>query len=179
MGVRKWQFWLAFKGQLVWKGNCQAVNLPKNEWMNSFLLLWDVFSFLFWKKLKTPKRHFEIIWPLVLNAYVGGIGGGSKSLKMFLRNIWMVPKETIFLEVIHMVYCLLALLQPLAWKEPNGLKYFQNWNQHCVLCKFFIKFQVITKKQEISQKGNYFCWLFGKLNIPKKKDFLIFKIQLI
>ena len=36
----------------------------KNEWMNSFLLLWDMFSFVFWKKLKTPIRHFEIIWPL-------------------------------------------------------------------------------------------------------------------
>ena len=32
--------------------------------MKSFLLLCDVFSFVFWKKLKTPKRHFEIIWPL-------------------------------------------------------------------------------------------------------------------
>ena len=33
--------------------------------MNSFLLLCDVFSFVFWKKLKTPKRNFEIIWPLL------------------------------------------------------------------------------------------------------------------
>ena len=32
--------------------------------MNSFLLLCDMFSFVFLKKLKTPKRHFEIIWPL-------------------------------------------------------------------------------------------------------------------
>ena len=38
--------------------------LPKNEQMNSFLLLCEVFSFVFWKKLKTPKQHFEIIWPL-------------------------------------------------------------------------------------------------------------------
>ena len=35
--------------------------------MNSFLLICDVFSFFFWKKLKTPKRHFEIIWPLAQN----------------------------------------------------------------------------------------------------------------
>ena len=33
--------------------------------MNSFLLLCNIFFFFFWKKLKTPKRHFEIIWPLV------------------------------------------------------------------------------------------------------------------
>ena len=32
--------------------------------MNSFLLLCDVFSFVFLKKLKPPKRHFEINWPL-------------------------------------------------------------------------------------------------------------------
>ena len=32
--------------------------------MNSFLQVWDMFSFVFWKKLKTPKRHFEINWPL-------------------------------------------------------------------------------------------------------------------
>ena len=40
--------------------------LPKNERTNSSLLLVDFFSFVFWKKVKTPKRHFEINWPLVL-----------------------------------------------------------------------------------------------------------------
>ena len=25
----------------------------------------DLFSFVFWKNLKTPKRHFEINWPLL------------------------------------------------------------------------------------------------------------------
>ena len=30
--------------------------LPKNEQMNSFLLLSDMFSFVFWKKLKTQKK---------------------------------------------------------------------------------------------------------------------------
>ena len=38
--------------------------LPKNEQTNSTLLLVDLFSFVFWKKVKTPKRHFEINWPL-------------------------------------------------------------------------------------------------------------------
>ena len=32
--------------------------------MNSFLLLCDVNLLVFWKKLKRPKRHFEIDWPL-------------------------------------------------------------------------------------------------------------------
>ena len=38
--------------------------LPKNELTNSTLLLVDLFSFVFWKKVKTPKRHFEIgmVW---------------------------------------------------------------------------------------------------------------------
>ena len=34
--------------------------------MNSFLPLCDVFSFVFWKKLKTLKRQFKIIWLLVM-----------------------------------------------------------------------------------------------------------------
>ena len=38
--------------------------LPKNEQTNSILLLVDLFLFIFWKKVKTPKRHFEINWPL-------------------------------------------------------------------------------------------------------------------
>ena len=33
---------------------------PKNEQTNSTLLLVDLFLFVFWKKVKTPKRHFEI-----------------------------------------------------------------------------------------------------------------------
>ena len=50
------------KGQLI----SNAVNSSKklNEWMNSFLLVCNVFLFIFWKKWNTPKRHFEIIWPL-------------------------------------------------------------------------------------------------------------------
>ena len=31
----------------------------------------DLFSFVFWRKLKTPKRHFEINWPLVMSKKVG------------------------------------------------------------------------------------------------------------
>ena len=36
---------------------------PKTERTNSILLLWDLFLFVFWRKLKAPKRHFEINWP--------------------------------------------------------------------------------------------------------------------
>ena len=38
----------------------------KNEQTNSTLLLVDLFSFVFWKKVKTPKRHFRINWPLTI-----------------------------------------------------------------------------------------------------------------
>ena len=51
------------KGQLISKANCQTVNSSKkrrNEFV--FTTMWRVFVCL--KKLKTPKRHFEIIWPL-------------------------------------------------------------------------------------------------------------------
>ena len=34
--------------------------LPKHEWTNSLLLLEDLFSFVFWKKVNTPKNNFEI-----------------------------------------------------------------------------------------------------------------------
>ena len=30
----------------------------------------DLFLFVFWRKLKTPKRHFEIIWPLAWSNYL-------------------------------------------------------------------------------------------------------------
>jgi hypothetical protein len=51
---------VAIKGQLISKANCQAVNSSENR-TNEFVFLCDVFSFVFWIKLKTPKRHFEII----------------------------------------------------------------------------------------------------------------------
>ena len=52
------------KGQLISKTNCQAEDFPKNERMNSFLLVCDVFSFVFWKNPRQEKNRFEIIWPL-------------------------------------------------------------------------------------------------------------------
>ena len=55
-------------GQIQCTGGAWAINplwiLPKTEWVNSSLLLYAMFLFIFWKKLKTPKRHFEINWPL-------------------------------------------------------------------------------------------------------------------
>ena len=50
------------KGQWNSKANCQAVNSSEKRTTNIPQV--DLFSFIFWKNLKTPKRHFEINWPL-------------------------------------------------------------------------------------------------------------------
>ena len=47
----------------------EPTSLPKKQ-TNKFNLMRpqvDLFSFVFWKKLKTSKRHFEIKWPLDQN----------------------------------------------------------------------------------------------------------------
>ena len=48
--------------------------------MNLFLLLYDVFKFVFWKKLKTLKFPFEINWPL------DGSWQATPSITTFLRQ---------------------------------------------------------------------------------------------
>ena len=81
---------LCTKSQLISKANCQAVYSSKKEQINSFLLLCDVFSCFFWKKLKTPKRHFEIIWPLTSTISGGKIDiigektGGKQETETFV-----------------------------------------------------------------------------------------------
>ena len=68
---------ISAKGQLISKGIFCILNSSK-KWTKKFDLTtmipqFDFFSFVFWKKVKTPKRHFEINWPLsrqqVLRAY--------------------------------------------------------------------------------------------------------------
>ena len=45
------------------------VDVSSKKWTNEFYLTTmkpqvDLFLFVYWRKLKTPKRHFEIIWPV-------------------------------------------------------------------------------------------------------------------
>ena len=47
---------MSVKGQLISKANCQAEDSSKNERMNSFLLVCDVFSFVFWKNPRPEKN---------------------------------------------------------------------------------------------------------------------------
>ena len=52
------------KGQLISKGLFGILNSPKKRTKNfdftTMIPQVDLFSFVFWEKLKTPKRHFEI-----------------------------------------------------------------------------------------------------------------------
>jgi hypothetical protein len=52
------------KVRQIWNDFFKLTILPKNERTNSTLLLVNLFSFVFWMKVKTPKIHFEINWPL-------------------------------------------------------------------------------------------------------------------
>ena len=51
----------------IWNNFFKPTFLPKNKRTNSTLLPVDLFSFVIWKKVKTPKRHFEINWLLKIN----------------------------------------------------------------------------------------------------------------
>ena len=52
------------KGQLISKGRFGILNSPKKRTkkfdFTTMIPQVDLFSFVFWEKLKTPKRHFEI-----------------------------------------------------------------------------------------------------------------------
>ena len=48
------------KGQSISKAKCQAKDSSKNEQMNSFLLLCDVFLFVFLEEIEDSEKTFEI-----------------------------------------------------------------------------------------------------------------------
>ena len=57
-------FSIVSKGQLISKGLFGNLNSPKKRTkkfdFNTMIPQVDLFSFVFWEKLKTPERHFEI-----------------------------------------------------------------------------------------------------------------------
>ena len=86
---------------------------PKNKWMNSTLLHTmkpqvDLLLFVFWKKLKTSERYFEINWPLTMayletNIYICPLFGKSlimpfnySSQEILLFTLYTVPVLLIF-----------------------------------------------------------------------------------
>ena len=57
--------WLDGKGQLISKGlfgilNSSKKQTKKFDFITGMIPQVDLFSFVFWKILKTPKRHFKI-----------------------------------------------------------------------------------------------------------------------
>ena len=55
------------KGQLISKGLFIILKSSKKRKkidLTTMIHQVDLFSFVFWKNLKSPKRHFEINWPL-------------------------------------------------------------------------------------------------------------------
>ena len=62
------KFKINTKGQLISKGLFGILTSSKNQAkevdLTTMIPQVDLFSFIFWKNLKTPKRHFEINWPL-------------------------------------------------------------------------------------------------------------------
>ena len=56
------------KGQLISKELFDILNSSKKRKkifdLTTMIPQVDLFSYVFWKNLKTPKRHFEIHWPL-------------------------------------------------------------------------------------------------------------------
>ena len=83
--------------------------LPKNEQTNSFLLLCDVFSFVFWKKLKIPKWHFKIIRPFPWKS------------KNYISELYVFHHKELTKVIIHSsslctVQCSVAVF--LCWLQP-------------------------------------------------------------
>ena len=62
--------------------------LQKRNKKNSTLLLDNLFLFVFWKKVKTPIRHFEIIWPLVCQDFSSEI--------ILLHSVWLVGPPCLY-----------------------------------------------------------------------------------
>ena len=62
-----WDFLPEFKGQIM--SNWYPRILPKNERTNSFLLLWQICSLVFWENSRIPRSPFEIIWPLAVRKW--------------------------------------------------------------------------------------------------------------
>ena len=101
--------------------------------MDSFLLLqWDVFSFAFWKKLKSTKRLFEIIWPLILKKILPN----TFSNDFFLTN--HCASEN-FSKYVRCDYYLNAFLTQVLICAEIKLQKFVRLSQSYKLCTVTVK----------------------------------------
>ena len=55
--------------------------LPKNEWMDSFLILCDVFCSFFGRN----QRHFEINWPLSMHCVKARVNNLASEIEFQVR----------------------------------------------------------------------------------------------
>ena len=85
------------KGQTNSKWFFKPMFLPKNERTNSTLLWYlrsTCFCLFFWKKLKTPKRHFQNNWPLLKPGF------GRELAQDIQFECWRSEKE---IQVFHLM----------------------------------------------------------------------------
>ena len=100
--------------------------LPNNEQTKSTLLLVDLFSFVFWKKVKSPKRHFEINWPLAWsndtkwrlksNTYEMSRRNVADKAASVVANIWDIY-DNLFGSTLSMLLCIRKYI----WKLKNHI----------------------------------------------------------
>ena len=87
-----------FKGQLISKGvlmsSISSKKRTKEFDFTAMIPKIDLFSFVFWRKSKTPKNHFEIIGPLAdhkllsrLTHLYNKIGQKTTKYKFFVSNV--------------------------------------------------------------------------------------------
>ena len=97
----------------------------------------DLFSFVFWRKLKTPKRHFEINWPLVwrtLKKAITAISTIGLICSKSLTTCIAIKTWTMALELVRLTYVILKYDFP----KYFGLimKHVRVWIQTNILCRF-------------------------------------------
>ena len=127
-----------------------------NEW--KFLPLCDVFTFIFWKKLKTPKRHFEIIWPLT-----------ARNFNFICKTKWSFyfqgaknrKKAKMASKLFFVVYICISTLWVSIRKSLGK-------TNPCALDQYMIKMylRTSTKGQLISK---FLFGIFNSLKIQRKK----------
>ena len=89
---------LEVRKKLNWffQNDVSSKNRTSKFYFTTMKPLVDLFLFVFWKKLKTPKRHFEFNWPLVCCRHYHLTG-------IFKHLIWRLnPIPT---RLCHVIYC--------------------------------------------------------------------------
>ena len=130
---------------------------PKNEQLNSILLLWDLFLFVYWRKSKTPKRHFENNWPLVgWNLCRTGFPADYHTkVRSIDKSFQLKVLQTFFSHIkIHL-------------EESSIKKYYISWSHNM----FSRIFRLRIYKFFPPNINLYLFWFFQMLKTEKKKPF--------